>query len=128
MTMTAPTVRPIGAPGVEPRRLENFVMGEWAPGTGRMTDLFHAVTGDKIAETSTGGVDFAGMVDYARRVGGPALRTMTFHERALMLKSDQSMKWGRMRAAFFDLQDIGFKGVLLKVTEKKKPGQGGGGA
>ena len=27
------------------------------------------------------------MVDYAKRVGGPALRTMTFHERALMLKA-----------------------------------------
>jgi biopolymer transport protein TolR len=47
-------------------------------------------------------------------------------ERALMLKSDQAMKWGKMRNAFFDLQDIGFKGVLLKVTEKKtgKPGEG----
>ena len=47
-------------------------------------------------------------------------------ERAMMLKSDQLMKWGKMRAAFFDLQDIGFKGVLLKVTEKKtgKPGEG----
>ena len=47
-------------------------------------------------------------------------------ERALMLKSDQQMKWGKMRSAFFDLQDIGFKGVLLKVTEKKtgKPGDG----
>ena len=48
-------------------------------------------------------------------------------QRALMLKSDQSMRWGQMRAAFFDLQDIGFKGVLLKVTEKKsgaKPGDG----
>ena len=49
-------------------------------------------------------------------------------ERALMLKSDQSMLWGKMRAAFFDLQDIGFKGVLLKVTEKKTPGKGGDGA
>jgi biopolymer transport protein ExbD len=49
-------------------------------------------------------------------------------ERALMLKSDQGMKWGRMRAAFFDLQDIGFKGVLLKVTEKKTPGKSGDGA
>jgi len=49
-------------------------------------------------------------------------------ERALMLKSDQTMKWGKMRSAFFDLQDIGFKGVLLKVTEKKKPGKGGDGA
>ena len=47
-------------------------------------------------------------------------------ERALMLKSDQLMKWGKMRSAFFDLQDVGFKGVLLKVTEKKtgKPGDG----
>jgi biopolymer transport protein ExbD len=49
-------------------------------------------------------------------------------ERALMLKSDQGMKWGKMRNAFFDLQDIGFKGVLLKVTEKKTPGKPGGGA
>ena len=47
-------------------------------------------------------------------------------QRALMLKSDQRMTWGKMRALFFDLQDIGFKGVLLKVTEKKtgKPGDG----
>jgi len=87
MTTTAPTLRPFGAPGVEPRRLENFVKGQWVPGTGRLTELFHAVTGDKIGETSTGGVDFAGMVDYAKRVGGPALRKMTFHERALMLKA-----------------------------------------
>ncbi len=49
-------------------------------------------------------------------------------ERALMLKSDVGMKWGKMRNAFFDLQDIGFKGVLLKVTERKKPGRQGGGA
>jgi biopolymer transport protein TolR len=47
-------------------------------------------------------------------------------ERALMLKSDQLMKWGKMRNAFFDLQDIGFKGVLLKVTERKTNKPGGG--
>ena len=45
-------------------------------------------------------------------------------ERALMLKSDQTMKYGRMRDTFFNLQDIGFRGVLLKVTEKKKAGGG----
>ena len=87
MTTTATATRPIGTPGAEPRPLENYVMGEWSAGTGRMTELFHAVTGAKIAETSTGGVDFAGMVDYATRVGGPALRAMTFHERALKLKA-----------------------------------------
>src|SRR5215467_3510014 len=87
MTTTATATRPIGTPGAEPRPLENYVMGEWSAGTGRMTELFHAVTGAKIAETSTGGVDFSGMVDYAKRVGGPALRAMTFHERALKLKA-----------------------------------------
>jgi hypothetical protein len=42
------------------------------------------------------------------------------------LKSDEGMKWGKMRNAFGDLQNIGFKGVLLKVTAKKtdKPGDG----
>jgi biopolymer transport protein TolR len=49
-------------------------------------------------------------------------------DRALMLKSDQGMRWGKMREAFFDLQDIGFKGVLLKVTEKKGPAPAGDGA
>lgn len=43
--------------------------------------------------------------------------------RSLMLKSDQSMKWGKMRNVFADLQGIGFKGVLLKVVAKKSPGQ-----
>jgi biopolymer transport protein ExbD len=43
--------------------------------------------------------------------------------RSLMLKSDQSMRWGKMRSAFADLQGIGFKGVLLKVVAKKTPGQ-----
>jgi oxepin-CoA hydrolase/3-oxo-5,6-dehydrosuberyl-CoA semialdehyde dehydrogenase len=78
--------KPIGTPGAEPRPLLSYVQGEWVAGTGKAADLFHAVTGEKIGEASTGGTDFAGMVDYAKRVGGPALRKMTFHERALMLK------------------------------------------
>ena len=47
--------------------------------------------------------------------------------RSLMLKSDEGMKWGKMRNAFGDLQNIGFKGVLLKVTAKKtgNPGPDG---
>src|SRR5438067_7810309 len=70
-----------------PRRLTNYVAGEWVTGTGTPTDLFHAVTGDKIAEATTAGIDFKAMVDYATRVGGPALRRLTFHDRALMLKA-----------------------------------------
>jgi oxepin-CoA hydrolase/3-oxo-5,6-dehydrosuberyl-CoA semialdehyde dehydrogenase len=87
MTTIAPNARLVGVAGAEPRRLENYVCGRWAAGTGQATDLFHAVTGEKIAEATTNGIDFGAMFDHARRVGGPALRRMTFHERALMLKA-----------------------------------------
>ena len=87
MTTIAPNARLVGIAGAEPRRLESYVRGEWVAGTGKATDLFHAVTGEKIAEATTNGIDFGAMVDHAKRVGGPALRRMTFHERALMLKA-----------------------------------------
>ena len=87
MTSTSATDRAIGTGGAVPRRLENYVAGRWVAGTGAATDLFHAVTGDKIAEATTAGIDFGAMVDHAKRVGGPALRRLTFHERARMLKA-----------------------------------------
>jgi oxepin-CoA hydrolase/3-oxo-5,6-dehydrosuberyl-CoA semialdehyde dehydrogenase len=68
-------------------RLANFALGEWVNGTGRGTDLHHAVTGAKIAEASSEGLDFKAMAAFARSVGGPALRRLTFHERARMLKA-----------------------------------------
>jgi oxepin-CoA hydrolase/3-oxo-5,6-dehydrosuberyl-CoA semialdehyde dehydrogenase len=55
-------------------------------GSGSATTLFHAVTGEPVAEATSEGLDFAAMIQYARTVGGPALRRMTFHQRALMLK------------------------------------------
>jgi oxepin-CoA hydrolase / 3-oxo-5,6-dehydrosuberyl-CoA semialdehyde dehydrogenase len=68
-------------------KLQNYALGEWVAGTGATTELVHAVTGEKLGETSSGGLDFGAMADYARRVGGPRLRAMTFHERARMLKA-----------------------------------------
>ena len=68
-------------------RLKSYVQGHWVEGTGKLTDLHDAVTGAKIAEAGTGGIDFKGMVEHARGVGGPNLRRMTFHERARMLKA-----------------------------------------
>jgi oxepin-CoA hydrolase/3-oxo-5,6-dehydrosuberyl-CoA semialdehyde dehydrogenase len=86
MTSTL-TASPLDLTGEHPRRLQNYVAGEWVEGSGKFATLHHAVTGAPVAEASTEGIDFARMVDYARRVGGPALRKMTFHERALMLKA-----------------------------------------
>lgn len=68
-------------------QLGNFALGEWVQGQGRTADLVHAVTGEVIGQASSGGLDFAAMADYARTVGGPALRRLTFHERAAMLKA-----------------------------------------
>lgn len=67
-------------------RLQSYAMGEWVTGTGKSTELFHAVTGERIGEASSGGLDFKAMAAYARTVGGPKLRALTFHERALLLK------------------------------------------
>ena len=67
--------------------LKNYALGQWTAGEGKGQDLFNAVTGEKIAETSSKGLDFGEMMDYARSVGGPTLRKMTFHDRGRMLKA-----------------------------------------
>src|SRR5437764_561246 len=67
--------------------LQSYAIGEWVAGRGKATDLVHAVTGEKIGETSSDGLDFKAMVEFGRAIGGPALRAMTFHARARMLKA-----------------------------------------
>ena len=67
--------------------LMNYAQGEWVEGTGKTTELFHAVTGERIGEAGSGGLDFKAMAEYARMVGGPAMRRLTFHQRAAMLKA-----------------------------------------
>lgn len=84
-TQQSPT--PLDPTGRAPRALFNYAAGEWVRGTGAGTPLHHAVTGAIIAEAGSGGLDFGGMVQHARTVGGPALRAMTFHQRARMLKA-----------------------------------------
>ena len=67
--------------------LQSYALGAWQSGTGQGTGLFHAVTGARIGEVSSEGLDFRAMTEYARATGGPTLRSMTFHQRALMLKA-----------------------------------------
>ena len=67
--------------------LKNYALGQWTAGEGKGQSLFNAITGDKIAETSSNGLDFGEMMKYARSVGSPTLRKMTFHERGRMLKA-----------------------------------------
>lgn len=80
-------ITPLDLTGARTRRLQNYVCGAWVEGTGKAAPLVHAVTGVPFAEASTGGIDFKRVVEYGRTVGGPKLRAMTFHQRALMLKA-----------------------------------------
>lgn len=68
-------------------QLKNYAMGQWVAGADKGQELFNAITGDVIATASSKGLDFEKMCDYARTVGGPKLRKMTFQERGLMLKA-----------------------------------------
>ena len=68
-------------------KVESFAEGRWhaSPSAGKI--VYNAVDGSEYAEVSSDGLDFQSMLNYGRNVGGPALRKMTFHERALMLKA-----------------------------------------
>jgi len=68
-------------------KLQNYAQGKWVEGSGKDKALFNAITGEQEYSASSEGLDFSAMMDYARKVGGPALRKMTFQERGLMLKA-----------------------------------------
>ena len=67
-------------------KLESYVCGRWHEGAAEGALLRDATTGAVVAQASTDGVDFKATLEYARRVGGPALRELTFHQRALLVK------------------------------------------
>lgn len=68
-------------------QLKNYALGQWTTGTEQGQSLYNAITGEEIATASSKGLDFAEMMNYARKTGGPALRKMTFQERGRMLKA-----------------------------------------
>ena len=68
-------------------QLNNFAYGKWIPGEEKGQELLNAINGDFVASASSKGIDFAKMCDFARNIGGPKLRKLTFQERGLMLKA-----------------------------------------
>ncbi|WAL64314.1 phenylacetic acid degradation bifunctional protein PaaZ [Amycolatopsis cynarae] len=67
--------------------LRSYVGGRWQAGDGEGTPLHDAVTGEEVARISSAGVDMAAALEHGRRTGGPALRELTFHQRAALLKA-----------------------------------------
>ena len=68
-------------------QLLNYALDQWIAGEGNLAELTSAIDGAPVATTGSGGLDFGGMLRHAREVGGPALRKLTFHDRARMLKA-----------------------------------------
>ena len=68
-------------------RLTSWLGGRWQEGRGKGSPLFNPTTGTVVAEASTDGLELASAFEYARTVGGGALREMTFAQRGALLKS-----------------------------------------
>jgi oxepin-CoA hydrolase/3-oxo-5,6-dehydrosuberyl-CoA semialdehyde dehydrogenase len=67
--------------------LRSYVGGAWVTPTDDGRPVFDAVTGDEVARISSAGIDMAAALEFGRGTGGPALRALTFHQRAALLKS-----------------------------------------
>lgn len=68
-------------------QLKNYAQGEWVRSANTGDALYNAITGEEIFTASSEGLDFGAMMQYARKVGGLALRKLTFHDRGRMLKA-----------------------------------------
>jgi oxepin-CoA hydrolase/3-oxo-5,6-dehydrosuberyl-CoA semialdehyde dehydrogenase len=67
--------------------LRSYIGGAWASPADDGRPVLDAVTGEEVARVSSAGLDFGAALDYGRSAGGPALRELTFHQRAALLKS-----------------------------------------
>ena len=87
------------------KQISSFAAGQWvAPGAGART-IASAITGEPFATAGNDALDVQAMLAHARDVGGPALRRLTFHERAKMLKALAQALSGRKQA----LYDLSFE-------------------
>ncbi|HEX8864914.1 MAG TPA: phenylacetic acid degradation bifunctional protein PaaZ, partial [Lentzea sp.] len=112
--------------------LRSYVSGAWHTPSAEGAPLHDAVTGEEIARISSAGIDMGAALAYGRSVGGPALRELTFHQRAQILKAlglylkehkaelyALSARTGATRSDSWIDIDGGF-GVLLGYASKAK--------
>src|SRR5258707_2911274 len=66
-------------------KLPNYVNGQWSEGADPGEPLIDPVTGDELASISSQGLNLEVALAFARTHGGPALRQLTYAQRAEML-------------------------------------------
>lgn len=67
--------------------VQSYIAGEWIAPSESARTVPSAIDGRPVARIGHGGFDAEAALAFARDVGGPALRAMTFHERAWKLKA-----------------------------------------
>ncbi|MGR3837032.1 MAG: phenylacetic acid degradation bifunctional protein PaaZ [Cognatishimia sp.] len=82
--------------------VKSFAAGQWVDTDSSARDIYSAITGEVIARAGNLTLDVTGMLDYGRQVGGPALRAMSFHDRARMIKA-LAVHLGQHKQALYDL-------------------------
>ena len=83
-------------------KLGNLVADRWIEGDGDGNILTSAVSGEPVASITSNGLDFKSILDYARTVGGPNLRKLTFHDRGDMLKA-LAIHLNEIKQEFYEL-------------------------
>lgn len=68
-------------------KLQSYVNGQWCEGRADGVAVCDAITGEAVCQVNSDGIDFSAAVSHGRNVGSPALRSMTFHDRAAALKA-----------------------------------------
>ncbi len=69
------------------KTLASYLAGRWHQAERDFQTLVNPATEEPLALVSSTGADFAGALDWARKVGGPALRELTFAQRGEILKA-----------------------------------------
>jgi 3,4-dehydroadipyl-CoA semialdehyde dehydrogenase len=85
--------------------LQSYLGGKWRAGTGQGGALVNPATGETVAFASSNGLDLGTALSYSRNVGGPALRELTYAQRAELLGKIADVLAAR-RDEWFDIARV----------------------
>jgi 3,4-dehydroadipyl-CoA semialdehyde dehydrogenase len=83
-------------------KLESYLAGKWAAGSGDGEKLWNPVTGEELATASSAGLDLGAALNFARSSGNVGLQKLSYKERAETLGKIADVLTAK-RADYFDI-------------------------
>ncbi len=83
-------------------KVASYALGNWVAPDEGARPIFSAIDGKLIAEAGNSNIPYAEMLEFAKNRGGPALRKMSFHQRAGLLKK-LALYLNERRDALYDI-------------------------